>query len=377
MSSKLATANEITHSASTRKHINVLSRLVLLGHSQNPNGNLSPVHSDLEYVSGLNDDDRVEFLRLANTHHVTVRALEALETCAITAGDDRVQEWCNAVLSSERSRINHAIQFLAPICNALESAGAKVTVIKSLDHWPDLGSDLDLYTSGDPSTVIQVMSETFDAKPESRSWGDRLANKWNFSIPGLPELIEIHVRYLGQTGEHRAMALRVAERRVTKTVNGCVFQVPAPEERVIISTLQRMYRHFYFRLCDMADFSALPQSRAIDFVELRKAARMGGVWPGVATFLFLVSEYAKSFGANVEVPHEVLASAYSHEVRVHLGGDFLRVPKGPAAGLYRSQLLNASRNVDFRAISRLPLLPPLAICALIAFRLTGSDKGVW
>jgi len=26
---------------------------------------------------------------------------------------------------------------------------------------------------------------------------------------------------------------------------------------------------------------------------------------------------------------------------------------------------------------RLPLLPPLAISALVAYRLTGNDKGVW
>jgi len=49
----------------------------------------------------------------------------------------------------------------------------------------------------------------------------------------------------------------------------------------------------------------------------------------------------------------------------------------PAAGLYGAQLLNASLHRDLRAISRLPLLPPLAVSALVAYRLTGSDKGVW
>src|SRR2546430_10994747 len=60
------------------------------------------------------------------------------------------------------------------------------------------------------------MCGEFKAQMEPRSWGDRLANKWNFSVPSLPELIEIHVRYLGQTGEHKAMARRVVERSVTK-----------------------------------------------------------------------------------------------------------------------------------------------------------------
>jgi len=366
--------------SSTQKNIDALSRLAFLGYSNDfciPNENLEPISQDFIYVAGLSDEGRTEFLRLAGMHHVTVRPLQVLENSATTLRNEPMREWCQSALSNERSRINHAVKSLAPICDALDAASAKVTVIKSLDHWPDLGSDLDLYTTGDRSTVVRVMSETFQAKLEPRSWGDRLANKWNFSIPGLPELIEIHIGYLGQTGEHKAMARRVVERRVTKAVNGLTFQVPAPEERVIISTLQRMYRHFYFRLCDMADFALLLQTRAIDFGELKNAAMTGGVWPGVATFLLLVSEYAKSFGGSAPVPREVLASAYSQDVRVHLGGNFLRVPKGPAATLYASQLMSAGRKVDFRAMARLPLLPPLAISALLAYKLTGSDKGVW
>jgi hypothetical protein len=221
------------------------------------------------------------------------------------------------------------------------------------------------------------MTQQFQAAREPRSWGDRLANKWNFKLPGMPELIEVHVRYLGQTGEQKALARRVLERSVARTVGGHTFRVPAPEERVIISTLQRIYRHLYFRLCDMADFAALLNDRAIDFAELRRAAEVGGIWPGVATFLRLIAEYVKDYGCEVELPSEVLSAVPSRDVRVYLGGQFLRVPKGPAAGLYASQLLNAGRHADLRAMFRLPLLPPLAISALVAYRLTGNDKGVW
>ena len=153
--------------------------------------------------------------------------------------------------------------------------------------------------------------------------------------------------------------------------------MPAPEERVIISTLQRIYRHLYFRLCDMADFAGLLNDRAIDFSELQKAAQLGGIWPGVATFLLLIADYVESYGGQVEIPAAVLAAAPSRNLKVNLGGKFLRVPKGPAAGLYGTQLLNAGRHADLRAIFRLPLLPPLAISALVAYRLTGNDKGVW
>src|SRR5437868_7621363 len=253
------------------RFIEVQSRLIFRGYSgdfENPASDLTPLSSELEYVAKLDKTGREQFLSIADKHHVTVRVLRVVRNAADAAGDVSLREWCEQALENEHLRVDRALSFLSPICAGLDRAGCKTTVIKSLDHWPDLGSDLDLYTSGDPDSVSRVMTSEFKAEMETRSWGDRLANKWNFKVPGLPELIEIHVQYLGQTGEQTAMAKRVVERSVTRTLNGISFRVPAAEERVVISTLQRMYRHFYFRLCDMADFAALLQNQAIDFAEL-------------------------------------------------------------------------------------------------------------
>lgn len=316
-------------------------------------------------------------LKLADSHHVTVRALRVLSDIARENGPSDLQQWCESALTAEQARIANAAEWLNVIVRRLEDAGCPVCVIKSLDHWPDLGSDLDLYTSGSPAQVARVMRQKLNADEEPRSWGDKLANKWNYRVPGLPELIEIHVRYLGQTGEQKLMARRVLERSVVKTVNGHAFPVPAPEERVLISTLQRMYRHFYFRLCDMADMAALINSQSVDFSELQHGAELGSIWPGVASFLVIVSEYGRRYGRLVQLPQGVIEDAHSPDLRIQFRDGFLRVPMGPAAALYGSQLFGAGRHRDVRAIARLPLLPPLAVSALLAYRFTGSDKGIW
>ena len=67
--------------------------------------------------------------------------------------------------------------------------------------------------------------------------------------------------------------------------------VAAPEERIVISTLQRVYRHFYFRLCDMIDTAALLKVERVDFDELKRAANSAGIWQGVATYLRLIQNY--------------------------------------------------------------------------------------
>ena len=367
-------------SATNTRNMNLLSKLMFQGYEADcstPKAKLDNLLPELEEIFQMSEESFGEFLKLADTHHVTVRALRVVEKAASDQQKSQVQQWCRDSLQTEGVRIANAIEWLRVIVNALQDSGCPVSVIKSLDHSPDLGSDLDLYTSSAPERVIQVMQQKLKAELEARSWGDKLANKWNFQVPGLNELVEIHVRYLGQTGEQKLLAERVIERAVTKEVNGSNFPVPAPEERIMISTLQRMYRHFYFRLCDMADVARLLGGGALNFKELRRGAELGGIWPGVASFLVIVSNYVNSYGGSVSLPREVTEHACAADLQVQFRGNFLRVPMKPAAGLYGSQLLSAGKHGDLRAISRLPLLPPLAVSALVAFRLTGSDKGVW
>jgi len=378
---------EMKSESQPAKHMEVLSRLTIRGQEGDTAAEtraLEKLRRELRYVARLSEQEFANFVELANTHHVIVRALNVVQNVAAsstgtlaTEYENQVVERCETALAAERVRIDRAIGYLHSICDALEARGCRVAVIKSLDHWPDLGSDLDLYTSADERAVEQAMREQFGAEGVERSWGDRLAHKWNFSVPGLPELVEIHVQYLGQTGEHAELARRVIERRVSKSVGGYDFLVAAPEERVVISTLQRVYRHFYFRLCDMIDTAALLQSGAVDFAELEGSADSAGIWPGVATYLRLIQSYVQSYGGTVELPDEVMRAAYSPDSQVQFKGGYLRVSKATGAKLYSSQLLQAGRHGDVRALLRLPLLPPLAISALVAHSLTGDDKGIW
>src|SRR5207248_1198932 len=241
----------------------------------------------------------------------------------------------------------------------------------------------------------EVMKGRLRAEIEARSWGDRLANKWNFKVPGLRESVEIHVQRLGQTGEHTQMARRFVTRRVPKQVGGYTFLVPAPEERIIVATLQRMYRHFYFRVCDVVNTANLvnsstpaaangtaaedPGSGALDYAELERAARMGGIWPGVATYLKIASDYVARYrSGGLALPQNVLRAARFGGEKLSVRARFLRVPMMPeGATLYTQQVTSTALRGDVPATLRLSLLPPLASAAAIAYRITGSDKGIW
>ncbi len=340
---------------------------------------LAPQKSEeaVGFVAGLNDVHRDRLVALADANHVVIRAFSVVAQNA--GGNSTLKDWATGVVAKESQRIQNALAFLHHICGELENGACPTTVMKSLDHWPDLGNDLDLYTTADERRVIDVMLNRMGAHIEPRSWGDRLANKWNFAIPGLPESVEVHAKRLGQTGEHTAMAKRFVSRRVPKTLLELTFLVPAPEESLIVATLQRMYRHFYFRVCDIANTAALLESGELDFNELKRAADLGGIWAGVATYLKIVCDYVREYrGSAPALPAEVISAARFGGEVIHVRGKFLRVPILPnGADLYTRQVTQVALRGDVAATLRLSLLPYLASAAAVAFRITGSDKGIW
>jgi hypothetical protein len=314
---------------------------------------------------------------LANANHVIMRAFPALPQILGEESPESA-EWIDRAVVREQERITHALSYLTPICQALEAAG-DVIVIKSLDHWPDLGNDLDLYTNADSADVSSVLRKHFNAHPDERSWGDRLANKWNFIVPGLPELVEVHVARLGQTGEQISITHSLVANSSTQQFGAYSLRVAAPEDRIIISTLQRMYRHFYIRLCDVADNARLVDSRVIDYVRLKSLAESAGLWNGLATYLAIVSDYVKLYsGESLPLPPLVREAAKFGNELVHFKRSFLRIPIFPqAASLYAAEWKRLLLNGEMRNTFRLSLLPGLATAAALELKLTGSDKGIW
>jgi len=184
---------------------------------------------------------------------------------------------------------------------------------------------------------------------------------------------------LGQTGEQIATAKSLVARARTAQIAGYEFPVPAPEERLVISTLQRMYRHFYIRLCDIMDNARLIEAGAVDYAYLRSLAHSAGLWNGLATYLAVIADYVKFYrGQGLALPVLVTSAASFGGNKIYFRSKFLRIPILPhAVRLYASELSRLLLNGEFRNTLRLSLLPGLATAAALELKLTGSDKGIW
>jgi hypothetical protein len=363
------------------QNFRLLSELVLSDPLSNATVAAAPVPTAKgnKPLLSLSQRELEDLEALATSNHVILRSFAPLRSMLEAAGEHGSADWVENSMQREKARIDYALRVLEEICSTLETDGCPVTVIKSLDHWPDLGNDLDLYTDAQPAKLINAMKKRFNARPATRSWGDRLANKWNFIVPGLPELVEVHVGRLGQTGEQIAVTRSLSSRALFEQVGMYHFRVPAAEDRIVISTLQRMYRHFYVRLCDIADNARLLDAHAVDFTYLHSLGLATGLWEGIATYLTIISQYVATYrGDGVPLPSLVTGSARFGTAQVRLRDDFLRVSIVPhSLNLYASELKSLVLRGEFRNSLRLSLLPCLATAAVIDLKITGSDKGIW
>lgn len=330
--------------------------------------------NEIQHVSRLNKEQLYGFLKQAEMQRVLRRTLDVLKNHLPNTG-----EILDQFVLEERQRVKTALAYLREIVGICEKRGHPIVVMKTLDHWPDTGSDVDLLVTADDREVCRIFEKQLRASKQPQSWGDRLAHKYNFRIRGLAELVEVHVDCLGQTGEQKALARGVLHRSVLQSYDSFTFPVPAPEDRIVIATLQRMYRHYYIRLTDIVNIYDLLAEDRVDFDSLKAIAEAGSVWPGVATLLTIVCQHAVRFGGDsIFLPESVTIAARFGAARTYLDQKFVRVPLVPeAANLFWGQLVGIGRKHHFRAMMRLSLLPLLATAAFVSFRITGNDKGVW
>jgi hypothetical protein len=354
-------------------HLNALT-------PQGERGETNPqVEAALSGLQHRSKEEWSEFLTFAELQRVRLRTLQLLEKWNVAGVVAPLFGGLENLAQVEQQKNGDALTALYKVVRALELTGHSPIVIKTLDHWPDIGSDLDLFIAATEEDTVRVMQSELRAEPQVQSWGDRLAHKWNFRIPGLSRLVEIHVGCLGQTGEQDALPAHLEETSVMRDAGPFRFRVPAPEEQVALATLQRMYRHFYIRLTDLVNLSGLVRAGRLDFARLRTSAQRWSIWPGIATLLKITSDYNERTGAGtLPLPEFVLRTARFGADVTYVGEQFLRVPMLPQGSqLFLQQLIGTGAARHFRSAARLSLLPALAAAAFVNLQITGDDKGIW
>jgi hypothetical protein len=143
--------------------------------------------------------------------------------------------------------------------------------------------------------------------------------------------------------------------------------------------LNRFYRHYCLRICDVANTAHLLQGTRIDFNQLKREAKQAGIKPGLSTYLSIIDQYYLHYrGEHLHAPAAIVRSASFGVEKVYAHAGMLRIPLFPqSTKLFTRGLAKAMRRKDLKKSLRLGLQVPLAAAAGTKFRITGSDKGIW
>ncbi|UCC95852.1 MAG: nucleotidyltransferase family protein, partial [Candidatus Omnitrophota bacterium] len=232
------------------------------------------LHVDLimnSLFGGLHDSEEAkdldfnDLIQVLNKNRIAVRWLRKNY---LTFNSEQ-RKSADAFLGDEEKRMQSALEIIEKVTQEFEKRGLRIAVIKTLDNYPDLGHDIDLYTNAPIDDVDDILINVFGAKLQKPSLSERFSQKRNYKVQGYP-ILEVHCSKLGQLGEDNLLAqdLLVGCRKITHAQRSAY--ILRPEFRLLLCVLQRMYRHFNIRISDIYNTIHLIQNDEIDWRLLRE-----------------------------------------------------------------------------------------------------------
>lgn len=227
-------------------------------------------------------------------------------------------------------------------------------VIKTGDHFPDQGHDIDLLLADNGDTAERIMREELGASRLERSVSEVLSAKSNWRCG--PTTVEMHVGRLGQVGEHRRLAEEIFGHRRQARIGSLDASVPSAEGRMILAMLQRIYRHFNFRICDVINVASLVEDESLSWETLWRLCRESGVDHGVGLGIAMVADQLSRLDEDLQLPDSgPIPHPCPYPISFRRG--YYRFPlRGVVPGVFARQVGGSVRQGAILQSSRLALL---------------------
>ena len=308
-----------------------------------------PRAADLEDLARGLDENPGELLALCQQNLVVLRTLAALEGAGVSLGDEAAG-W----QEQERARIEQGLATIAGIAQQFARHEIPFMVIKTGDHYPDQGHDIDLLLADGGDAAEQIMREELAASRLERSVSEVLSAKSNWRCG--PTTVEMHVGRLGQVGEHRRLAEEIYGHRRRGRIGSLDVSVPSAEGRMILAMLQRIYRHFNFRICDVINVAGLVEDESLSWETVWRLCRESGVDYGVGLGIAMVADQLSRLDEDLQLPDNgSIPHPCPYPLSFHRG--YYRFPlRGVVPGVFARQVGGSLRQGAILRSSRLALL---------------------
>jgi len=302
-----------------------------------------------------------ELARISRRNVVLVRVAQRLEGARSLPPASFV-----AAVAEERRLNEEKMRLVRHVSRACDEAGVPFILAKAFHHYPDMGDDVDLYVLGRSADVDAVVLRGLDVVAHKRSLTDRLAAARCYSVRGSKAKLDIHHGRMWAYGDHDSFIAALIKNARRVTVEGTEFNLPSPEDLLVVEATQRVYGRSSIRLAPVVNTIATLRRGALDWDYVLRTARKFGALPGLSCYLTYVNQiHNEVFGRELLTEDEGKALVTRGWGRVEFAGGAYRFPHlRVARKVYLNMFRSAAVSGNWKSLSRLCVTPLVAAAAV-------------
>ncbi len=263
------------------------------------------------------------------------------------------------------ARARAMLDAAAAVGDLCRSRGIPFIYPKLLQHVPDMGRDLDLLVLPRSAELDGHLRRALGAVPLPTGLRERITGAASYRIPGCPAVLDVLHGRLGVLGEQTGFPATLL-RRSRPVATGGKFDVPSPEDQLVLQGMQRVYGRTGIRLGEVVATVRLLRHETLDWDYVMATARETAIHSGLACYLSYVGQiHAEAVGEPLPCPPAARSLMRGHWGRVHFRGGGYRFPAAAVnCRLYLRRLADGLASGRWAELGRLGLMPAVAAATL-------------
>lgn len=303
-----------------------------------------------------------ELLRIAAQNGVLVRVVDQLQKIGLEP-----RHFFYATAEAMRARNQSELALISSIGERCLESNINFIFAKALQNYPDNGRDIDLYVTPRSTYVDAAILRGLNATPVKRNLRNRIDGTAAYRVAGCDSLLDIHHGRVGMLGEHKLYISQMILNGGYVVVEGKEFLITSPEDQLILQALQKVVQRSYLRLSDLVTTIKLFRGTTLDWDYILNTARDLNIFYGLGCYLNFVEHiHREAFQENLLPGFLGLSLISKKPGTIEFKDGFYRFPRIAVGSRdYANRICSAVRSENWSVVSRLSLLPVLALTNIV------------
>jgi Uncharacterised nucleotidyltransferase len=313
-------------------------------------------------LAGLEDGEWGRVAEVAERNGVLLRLGDKLGAAGLTPVNG-----FTAAEGRERRRARAMLEVIGEVSRVCSAGGLAFIFPKAFQHFPDMGTDVDLLLPSPPSRAGSVLAAGLGVAPARRNFQNWVAGTITYEVGGSDIPLDVHYGRLGILGEEMLYPRAILENAKRVRIEGVEFLTPSAEDQLLLQGMQKVYGRRRLRLSDLLYAMTAVRQEDLDWDYLLQGAHRLGMFAGLSCYL----SYAEQVNGEVcggallrpELRRAVLRGDWG---RVEFRDGYYRFPTLAVAGqLYVRKFAAAVARGNWESAARLCLLPLLGLASAL------------